>query len=275
MSEVTLDDVFRELADEEEAKLDYDGSMGEESIPIPVTKLHEEAIDRKSVFTDCVKYLNRLSHEIEDIAGVATRMIAQRRNHYNYVFMANKPLLQEYAIEHLKRDKDGQITGKSYKTLEAGGGVFFRAKPQTIRTDDTKLADIRAFIERYLPDKVEVVAEKTVYSVPDKQAFIDVLTNIAEAKATELVTSHATAEGLTDTEQIEFEIKEATKKGLEEICNEFRIEIEPSDAFAFMHIGVTKGNTFRHLKSNLVQALDGSFRPNEEEEFDLIIEELS
>ena len=222
-----------------------------------------------------MKYLNRLSHEIEDIAGVATRMIAQRRNHYNHVFMANKPLLQEYAIEHLKRDKDGQITGKSYKTLEAGGGVFFRAKPQTIRIDDTKLADIRAFIERYLPDKVEVVAEKTVCSVPDKQAFIDVLTNIAEAKATELVTSHATAEGLTDTEQIEFEIKEATKKGLEEICNEFRIEIEPSDAFAFMHIGVTKGNTFRHLKSNLVQALDGSFRPNEEEEFDLIIEELS
>lgn len=233
----------------------------ETSTAVAEIKTEVFSIHGPARFDSLIKLLLHYQHKIEDIANVATRFIGEARNSYNFHLEANKSFLKEYAIENLKRDKDGQIKGKSYKTVTAGGGVFFRAKPERITFNKNRLGDIKAFIERYLPDKTEVILEKTIYEVPDKQALMDVLENISHAKAAELLANPA-------------EISVGTVKGLEEIYNEMDITIEPMDPFYHFHIGSNKAFTGGEIKANLTQAIDGGFRYDQEEELDYLIEEL-
>lgn len=212
-------------------------------------------------FDRVVKYLNWLAHEINDIGAVAANLIAERRRKYNFIFEQNKLFLKDYALDHLKRDKDGQIKGKSYKRVTAGGGVFFRAKPQRIIMDDELLPKLRSFVAQYAPDMINLIEEKTVLSVADPETLLDTLKAIAETKAKEV---------FTDPEQITV----GAVAALEEIIHDFGIEIEEADTFHHMHVGSVKANSFTRVKTSLTQAIDGHGRADEEEEVNLLIEEL-
>jgi hypothetical protein len=225
-----------------------------------------QVIDKDAEFDKAIKLLLHYQHKISDIAAVATRFIAEARNSYNFHLEQNKYFLREYAMEHLKRDKDGEIKGKSYKSIAAGGGVFFRQKAEKITLNLDKLPLIKDFIESYLPDKTEVIAEKITFECDSKE-LIDVLKQIADVKAQELF---AGSEEGSVTSQIEA----ATEQGLQEIFNEFGIEVEEADPFYDLRIGSNKAFTTASIKSNLTQAIEGTFRANEEEEVDLLIEEL-
>src|ERR1700752_4004631 len=131
----------------------------------PPQEIFEEQ-NKAEHFDKLIKYLNYLAHEIEDIGSVAARLITERRNKYNFFFEQNKQFLKDYALEHMKRNAEGEIKGKNYKSLTAGGGVFFRAKPEHIHIETDKLGALKEFIEKYLPDK-EVIIEKTQYAIAD------------------------------------------------------------------------------------------------------------
>lgn len=245
----TMEEIYMELADQEEAKL---VAKNKEQVPAMAT-------DQE--FDSAIKTLLYYQHRIDDIASVATRFIADARNKYNYFLQQCEPFLRHYAIAHLKRDKDGNVKSKNYKSLAAGGGVFFRQKAQKITFNNEQLPKIKEFIERYLPDKAEVITEKTVYEVTNKQELVDVLQQIADAKARELFANPE-------------EITVGTVKAIDEIYSEMDIQIEEADPYYYMHIGTNKANTFRHLKANLTQAIDGSFRADQEEDIDVLIEDL-
>ncbi len=93
------------------------------------------------LFNDTIRKLRGLQHQIDDLAEVAASKINALRNTYNYILESNRPFLQTYAMEHLRRDKDGEIKGKSYRTLDSGGGVFFRAQPEKITFSQIVLKD--------------------------------------------------------------------------------------------------------------------------------------
>jgi hypothetical protein len=228
-----------------------------ESLEVAPAQDEVQEIDKAAEFNSAIKVLLYYQHKIEDISKVATRFIAEARRHYNHAWEMHKYFLKEYAKEHLKRNKDGEIKGKSYKTIEAGGGVFFRQRPAKITLNEQKLEDLKEFIERYLPDKSEVIKEKVVYEYePDE--IIDVLKQIAEVKAHQLYGG----------------AQEAKEQGMKEICDEFGIEIEEPDPFYYMHVGTTKAFSTAALKANLGQAIDGTTRFDEEEEINLLLEEL-
>lgn len=220
-----------------------------------------QTVNPDNVFDMQIKTLLYYQNRVENIADVATRFLTEARNKYNHFLHLYKPTLESYAKDHLKRGADGEIKGSSYKSISAGGGVFFRAKPKKVTFNTNKLAEIKDFIERYLPDKTEVITEKIVYEVPDEDALVETLQQIADIKAKEIFTNPE-------------EITVGTVKALDEVYTEFGIDVEEEDPFYYMRVGTIKGWTGNNLKANLRQAIEGSFKLEQEEEIDLLLEDL-
>lgn len=235
-----------------------------------------QVIDKEAEFNSAIKVLLYYQHKIEDIASVATRFIAEARRHYNNAWEQNKYFLREYAIENLKRNKDGEITGKNYKTLAAGGGIFFRQKPRQIKIDSDYLPTIKKILTDHFSDDIVngLITEKLVYKVSDENELVDYLEQVIQIRAEEkLIEIVAANEGMTDNRRKEA-LKELIEQGRKEMFDGEVMEVTQSDPFYYMYVGVTKANTLTHVKANLVQAIDGSFKHSEEEEVDLLIESL-
>jgi hypothetical protein len=234
-------------------------------------------VDKDQLFNSTIKLLLYYQHKIEDITAVASRFIVEARRKYNFHFEQNKHFLREYTIEHLKRDKDGQIKGKSYKTLEAGGGIFFRQKPKKITIDERHLPILKKMLINYFPDDIvnELITEKIAYEVSDKDALLSRLKLLVHFRAQDKLDELKDANPELSEEQKKFAREELIELGMKEMFDESIIQIDEADPFYHMCPGVTKANTFRRLKDNVLQAIDGSIPYTEEEEVDLLIEDLS
>lgn len=220
-----------------------------------------QTVNPDNVFDMQIKTLLYYQNRVENIANVATRFLAEARNKYNHFLQLYKPALEAYAKDHLKRGADGEIKGKSYKSISAGGGVFFRAKSAKITLTESKLNDLREFILGQNPEATDLINMKISWEVPDKQALVDILQEIAEKRAKEILANPE-------------EITVGQVAGLQEIFNEFGIEIEEEDPFYYLRVGTTKGWTGNNLKANLSQAIEGSFKLEQEDEIDLLLEDL-
>jgi len=235
-----------------------------------------QVIDKEAEFNSAIKVLLYYQHKIEDIASVATRFIAEARNKYNHAWEQNKYFLREYAIENLKRNKDGEITGKSYKTLAAGGGIFFRQKPRVIKIDEDYLPVLKKILIDHFPDNIVngLITEKLVYEVPDEDELVDYLEQVIQIRAEEkLIELRDANENLTEEEAKEA-LKELVEQGRKEMFDGEVMEVTEADPFHYMYSGSTKAFTGTALKANLTQAVTGAFRHDEEEEVDLLIESL-
>lgn len=219
-------------------------------------------IDKNAQFDMNIKTLLYYQNRVNNIADVATRFLSEARNKYNFWFDQHRAFLREYAIDHLKRGADGEIKGKSYKSISAGGGVFFRAKPEKITFDPDRLPALFAFLQEHFPINTNPVVIKTVYEITDKEALINLLQEIAEKRAKEILDNPE-----------EFTV--GAVQGLGEIYNEFGIEVEEADPFYHCYVGSTKGWTGRDLQSNLSQAVAGSLKYDQDEEIEILIEDLS
>lgn len=235
-----------------------------------------QVIDKEAEFNSAIKVLLYYQHKIEDIGSVATRFIAEARNHYNRAWEQNKYALREYAIENLKRGKDGEIKGKSFKTLAAGGGVFFRQKPRVIKIDESYLPTLKKILTDHFPDDVanSLITERLIREVPDKEELVEHLERVVQIRAEEKLTEVRDANEELTEEQAQEALEELIEQGRKEMFDGDVIQVEDADPFHYMYIGVAKANTMRHVKDNILQAIDGSFKHTEEEEVDLLIEEL-
>jgi hypothetical protein len=237
--------------------------MTEEQITLPAGMEKEELIVlRDAQFNTAIKTLLYYQHKIEDVANVATRFITEARGKYNYFHQQYIAFLREYAKEHLKRNKDGEIKGKSYKSIAAGGGVFFRAKPEKITFDPTKLAALQNFLAIHSPEKADLITAKFVYEIIDKEQLLMTLQEIADTRAKKILDNPE-------------EIKVGQVAGMQEILDEFNIQVEEADPFYYCYIGSNKGWTGRDLQSNLSQAISGTLKFDQEQEIDLLLEDLS
>lgn len=234
--------------------------MTEEVTTVPKDLEVLEA-EKTQQFDDVIRYLLRISHEIEDIADVAARLINERRGKYNWVFGQNQAFLREYATERLKRGADGEIKGKNYKSLTAGGGVFFRGVPEKVHINQEHLGTLKAILAPYLGD-TELITEKTVYEVPSKEALLEEVKTIIKLRA---AAKHP---------QDEEVLQKLIEQGEDEIFGSGGIiQIEPPDALAHMSVGTTKGWSPKDAKAHLNKALDGKII-EQEDEVQALIEDL-
>lgn len=84
------------------------------------------------MFEHAVRHLRAMQHEIDDTAQQASIELNKLCGRYNYWFNYYAAFLRKHATEHAKRKNSGEMV-KHYKTITAGGGVYFREiKPKYI-----------------------------------------------------------------------------------------------------------------------------------------------
>ena len=234
-------------------------------------------VDPAQAFDEVIKKLLYYEHRIEDITRVATRFIADARARYNHTFEANKPFLREHAIEHLKRGKDGEIKGKSYKTISSGGGVFFRAKPEKITINYDNLHAVKKLLLGYLDDAQvnALIPEKITYEVPEKDTLVEALCGLVQQTAKDKLQEFVDANGeFASNEEREEQFIILIKQGEDEIFNEDIITVEQADPFHYCFVGSSKGFTGGSIKQEIIRAVDGKQAYDAEEEVDILLEDL-
>jgi hypothetical protein len=110
-------------------------------VTLEITEEQKQVIDslvseeeKAESFNNAIRHLRRLQHEIDDTARQASIEINKLRSDYNHWYRQYEPFLRDYALEHAKVDKNG-VKAKNYKSIAAGGGVYFRAVPEKIEFD--------------------------------------------------------------------------------------------------------------------------------------------
>lgn len=238
----------------------------------------ELTIEKQQAFDDTVKYLLRLAHEIDDIGNVASRLIAERKNAYNWKLEQTKAFLREYALEHMRRDGNGEIKGRNYKSLTAGGGIFFRARPQKLTIDKEKLGWLKKeFLLNYLDDSLanELITEKIAFEVPNEKALICALKVVVKNRAEEKLEELKAETTLSEQEE-KFALEAFVNQGEEEIFNNEVIQLSPKEEFHTMTVGSSKGWTGKDTKMQFIKALKGTLEPEKEEQDEVtaLLEEL-
>jgi len=235
-----------------------------------ITNLSENPDEQ---FNKIVKYLNWLSHEIEDIGKVAARLINERRAKYNFFFEQNKLFLKDYVMPKLKRNKDGEIVGKSYKSVEAGGGVFFRQKPRKVTVNQEMFGPLLELMERYGINSKRIIEKKIVYKVHDEDALLKAVTEIIEKRAAEKFAELKETVEMTE-EQANEAMETLIREGEAEMFG-LAITVEDAEPFATMRVGTTSGFTGRQIKVEINKAIDGRIIfADEEDEIETLIGEL-
>lgn len=238
------------------------------NVPIEVPEINPD-----KQFDSVVSYLNYLSHQITDIGAVAARLISERKAKYTFHLKQNEAFLREYALAHMKRDANGEIKGRNYRSLTAGGGVFFRAKPEKITIDQEHLKTLKAILAPYLGD-TDLIREKTVYEVPNEQGLIKEVRIMIKARAEDAVHELKKTVEMTE-EQSKEALEDFIKQGENEIFGMGGIiEIDEADAFAHMAIGSTKGWNGKDTKALLTKAIDGKLVENDDDEIEMLLEKL-
>lgn len=232
--------------------------------------------EKEETFDKTIRYLLHLSHEIEDIANVASSLINERRSKYNWTFEQNKHFLRDHAVPHLKRDKDGVVTGKSYKSMTAGGGVFFRQKPEKITIDKKGLEWLKnKFLVNYLDEATanSLITESITFDVPNEKALVVALRKVIEAKAKEKLEELREEVELND-EQAQEAFDGFLRAGEQEVLHNDIISIEEADPLHYLTVGSQKGWSVKAVKGQLIKALDGRIEETNEDEVEALIEDL-
>lgn len=235
-----------------------------EVTPIP----KELALEKQESFDSTIKYLLRLSHEIDDIANVASRLIAERRNHYNWKLEQTKLFLKEHALEHMPRDGNGEIKGKNFKSINAGGGVFFRAKPQKLTIDKEQLGWLKKeFLMNYLDDERAnaLIKEKIAFEVTDEKALIAALNEVIQNKAKEKL-EELKAEVELDEAAEKTALEAYIKLGTDEVFNNEVLQLTPKEEYHTMTVGSSKGWTGKATKTMFIKAITGALEEEKEEQ---------
>lgn len=135
----------------------------EEIAPFPDLEKNDEAM-----FNEAIRHLRELQHHIDDTAQQAAIQLNQLRGNYNYWFNHYGPFLREYALNHAKIDKDG-VKAKNYKSIAAGGGVYFRAIPKEIKFDMHYLIEVFNQIPEGLPH----IKREITYKIIDAEKLLE------------------------------------------------------------------------------------------------------
>jgi hypothetical protein len=237
-----------------------------------VGKITNLAVDEDKQFDSIIHYLNYLAHEIDDIAAVAARLISERRAKYMFHFTQNQSFLREYAMTHLKRDSDGQIKTKNYKSITAGGGVFFRASKGKITITQENQRILKALLAPWIGN-TELIVEKTVYEITGTDALLEEVNKLIQARAQLKLEELKRTVEMTD-EQSKGALEDLVKQGESEIFGVGGIiTVDESDPFHSMLVGNIKGWNGKDTKALLNKALDGKI-VDTDDDVDSLVESL-
>ena len=219
-------------------------------------------------FARVVRQLRAMQHEMDDIAAVAATQISAVAGRYKFKLDSWKPFLEDYAKRHLSKrvDKEtGEVKEiKNYKTIEAGGGVFFATKKGSV-TVNVELKDFAKWLVQEASDLefsvplTELFSAREVWSLNDPQALVVVLHELAWYK-TEAEVNATLAEAACSNASLTDE--EETKLRASALADwQYRlfkdVNIVPDDPYGYFKVGSKRGWTPNEARRLFDKALSG------------------
>lgn len=153
----------------------------DEQLTKDLTTADLKSKDADAAFNSMIPALRHLQQRMTDKVDVARREIAETRARYDRLFMQFRPFLEAYGKAHLRKhtnSKTGEIKEiKNYRTIEAGGGVYFAAKLGSISVNIADLKELNDYLVKHGQPglvKIETVTIERV-SVTDSARLVEAL----------------------------------------------------------------------------------------------------